>query len=488
MAANDDITKKDLSENDNNKIVNISERLDKLEKDVESILSDDKITDEEKENLIKEILQNEEFLKSAAETINKDSSKYDELINELKEQLYNSFDDKIDEKIEKNNANYNSIMLEQNLKNFKDISSLRKNQKDLENSITENNTKYDDIVNNINNINDKLDTHSEEYKKDIKILNSKLEEYKEEHNKFLEEEIEHFNNLKEELSHNIEEKIDEKIEKNNANYNSIMLEQNLKNFKDIANLRKSQKDLEDNLKENVSNIVTSSINENNLKYDEAINNINNKLDSHSEEYKKEIESLNNKINESKEESIKFLEAEKENLNKNYDNILIDIKDINEQMERYKSIYDEKLSTAENQFSTLMLDQNLKNYNEIDNLKKDHSDLKDVVERIDNTVSINSLKYDDLISDINNKLSDNSLKYRRELESLKSKFEESREEQGKFLEEGKENFNNLKEELYNNIEEKIDEKIEKNNANYNSIMLEQNLKNFKEISDLRRSSK
>ena len=382
-------------------------------------------------------------------------------------------------------------MLEQNLKNFKDISNLRKSQKDLEesfkenvsnivtSSINENNLKYDEVINNINN---KLDTHSNEYKKEIETINSRLEEYKEEHSKFLEEEK--LDNLKEELYNSFNDKIDEKIEKNNANYNSIMLEQNLKNFKDIANLRKSQKDLEDNLKENVSNIVTSSINENNLKYDEAINNINNKLDTHSEEYKKEIESLNNKINESKEESIKFLEAEKENLNKNYDNILIDIKDINEQMERYKSIYDEKLSTAENQFSTLMLDQNLKNYNEIDNLKKDHSDLKDVVERIDNTVSINSLKYDDLISDINNKLSDNSLKYRRELESLKSKFEESREEQGKFLEEGKENFNNLKEELYNNIEEKIDEKIEKNNANYNSIMLEQNLKNFKEISDLR----
>ena len=39
MAANDDITKKDLSENNDNKIVNISERLDKLEKDVESICS-----------------------------------------------------------------------------------------------------------------------------------------------------------------------------------------------------------------------------------------------------------------------------------------------------------------------------------------------------------------------------------------------------------------------------------------------------------------
>ena len=38
MAANDDITKKDLIENDDNKIVNISERLDKLEKDVESMI------------------------------------------------------------------------------------------------------------------------------------------------------------------------------------------------------------------------------------------------------------------------------------------------------------------------------------------------------------------------------------------------------------------------------------------------------------------
>ncbi|KLI21912.1 hypothetical protein SR30_11390, partial [Brachyspira hyodysenteriae] len=87
-------------------------------------------------------------------------------------------------------------------------------------------------------------------------------------------------------SNNIEEKIDEKIEKNNANYNTIMLEQNLKNFKEISNLRKSQKDLEDGIKENISNIVNASISENNLKYDEVINNINNKLDSNSEEYKK----------------------------------------------------------------------------------------------------------------------------------------------------------------------------------------------------------
>uniref|UniRef100_UPI00048045EA coiled-coil domain-containing protein n=1 Tax=Brachyspira hyodysenteriae TaxID=159 RepID=UPI00048045EA len=226
MAANDDMTKKDLIENDeqslDNKIVNISERLDKLEKDIENIFSDDKITDEEKENIVKEILQNEEFLKSAAETINKDNSKYDELINELKEQLSNSFDDKIDDKIEKNNANYNSIMLEQNLKNFKEISSLRKNQKDLENSVNDNNAKYDDIVNNVNSINEKLDTYSEEYKKEIDILNTKLEESKEEQTKFLEEEKENLTKLKEELSNNIEEKIDEKIEKNNANYNSIM--------------------------------------------------------------------------------------------------------------------------------------------------------------------------------------------------------------------------------------------------------------------------
>ncbi|MDA0084137.1 hypothetical protein OFS05_11110 [Brachyspira hyodysenteriae] len=51
------------------------------------------------------------------------------------------------------------------------------------------------------------------------------------------------------------QKIDEKIEKNNANYNSIMLEQNLKNFKELSDLRKGQKDLEESIKENISNTV-----------------------------------------------------------------------------------------------------------------------------------------------------------------------------------------------------------------------------------------
>ncbi|KLI37196.1 hypothetical protein, partial [Brachyspira hyodysenteriae] len=83
-----------------------------------------------------------------------------------------------------------------------------------------------------------LENKTEENKKDIDSLNSRLEGVREEQNKFLEEEKETLNNLKEELSNNIEEKIDEKIEKNNANYNSIMLEQNLKNFKELSDLRK----------------------------------------------------------------------------------------------------------------------------------------------------------------------------------------------------------------------------------------------------------
>ncbi|MBW5390388.1 hypothetical protein, partial [Brachyspira hampsonii] len=85
---------------------------------------------------------------------------------------------------------------------------------------------------NIDNINDKLNTHSEEYKREIESLHNKINESKEEQIKLLEEEKENLNNLKEELSNCITETIDEKIEKNNANYNSIMLEQNLKNFKD----------------------------------------------------------------------------------------------------------------------------------------------------------------------------------------------------------------------------------------------------------------
>ncbi|KLI54830.1 hypothetical protein, partial [Brachyspira hyodysenteriae] len=69
-----------------------------------------------------------------------------------------------------------------------------------------------------------LESKTEENKKDIDSLNNKLEGVREEQSKFLEEEKETLNNLKEELSNNVDSKIDEKIEKNNANYNSIMLE------------------------------------------------------------------------------------------------------------------------------------------------------------------------------------------------------------------------------------------------------------------------
>ncbi|WP_300703620.1 hypothetical protein, partial [uncultured Brachyspira sp.] len=61
---------------------------------------------------------------------------------------------------------------------------------------------------------------------------------------------------------NIDEKIDSKIEQNNTNYNSVMLEQNLKNFKEFSDIRKSHKDLENSINEKVSNIVESSISEN----------------------------------------------------------------------------------------------------------------------------------------------------------------------------------------------------------------------------------
>ncbi|OEJ16194.1 hypothetical protein BFL38_12235 [Brachyspira hampsonii] len=172
-----------------------------------------------------------------------------ENLNNLKEELSNSVDEKIDEKIEKNNANYNSIMLEQNLKNFKELSGLKKVQKDLEDSILVNNSKYDELIN-------RLESKTEDNKKEIDSLNTRVEEAREEQTKFLEEEKENLNNIKEELSNSV----DEKIEKNNANYNSIMLEQNLKNFKELSGLKKVQKDLED------------SILVNNSKYDELINN------------------------------------------------------------------------------------------------------------------------------------------------------------------------------------------------------------------------
>ncbi|OEJ15915.1 hypothetical protein BFL38_10685 [Brachyspira hampsonii] len=186
-----------------------------------------------------------------------------ENLNNLKEELSNSVDEKIDEKIEKNNTTYNSIALEHNLKTFKELYGLKKVQKDLEDSILVNNSKYDELIN-------QLGVKTEDNKKEIDILTNKLEESRDEQTKFLEEEKENLNNLKEELSNSVDEKIDERIEKNNSNYNSIMLEQNLKNFKEISDLRKNYKDLENSIKENISNTVYASVNENNSKYDELI--------------------------------------------------------------------------------------------------------------------------------------------------------------------------------------------------------------------------
>ncbi|KLI46867.1 hypothetical protein SZ41_09705, partial [Brachyspira hyodysenteriae] len=374
-----------------------------------------------------------------------------ETLNNLKEELSNNIEEKIDEKIEKNNANYNSIMLEQNLKNFKELSDLRKGHKDLEDSILSNNTKYEEVINNINGINDKLESYSEDYKKDINSLNTRLEEVREEQSKFLEEEKENLNNLKEELSNNVDSKIYEKIEKNNANYNSIMLEQNLKNFKELSDLRKGHKDLED------------SILSNNTKYDELINQLENKA----EENKKDIDSLNNKFEEARVEQNKFLEEEKENFN----NL----------REELSNIVDEKIERSNASYGSLMVEQNLKNFQEISDVKKSCEDLG-------NSINENNAKYDELIKNIDDKLSSYLEENKKEIDSLNTRLEEIKDEQSKFLEEEKENLNNLKEELSNNIEEKIDEKIEKNNANYNSIMLEQNLKNFKELSGLKKVQK
>ncbi|MEI0703222.1 hypothetical protein R4M05_15375, partial [Brachyspira intermedia] len=249
---------------------------------------------------------------------------------------------------------------------------------------------------------------------------------------------------------------------------SIMLEQNLKNFKEISDLRKNYKDLENSIKENISNTVYASVNENNSKYDELIKNIDDKLSSYSEENKKEIDELNTRLEEEKEN----LNNLKEELSNNFDN------KIDEKI-------DEKIEKNNANYNSIMLEQNLKNFKEISDLRKGHKDLED-------SILSNNTKYEEVlnnINSINDKLDSTSEEHKKEIDSLSTRLEEVREEQTKFLEEEKETLNNLKEELYNNfdnkIDEKIDEKIEKNNANYNSIMLEQNLKNFKELSDLRK---
>ncbi|MEI0749386.1 hypothetical protein R4M08_12320, partial [Brachyspira pulli] len=260
MAATNDMTNNQMgSSEDINKNSDISERIEKLEKNLELVSSENK-TPEEQEKFIKDIVVKE----------NEDN------INKLKDELSNTIDEKIDEKIEKNNINYNNIMLEQNLKNFKEISSLRKGQKDLEENINENIS---------NSVNDAISQNNIKYDELLNNLDNKLDLQKEEQIKFFEEEKENINKLQEELYNTI----DEKIEKNNINYNNVMLEQNLKNFKEISSLRKGQKDLEENINENINNSVNDAINQNNAKYDELINNLNNKLDSQKEDQTRFLE-------------------------------------------------------------------------------------------------------------------------------------------------------------------------------------------------------
>ncbi|MEI0608171.1 hypothetical protein R4K48_14590, partial [Brachyspira pulli] len=348
MAATNDMTNNQMgSSEDINKNSDISERIEKLEKNLELVSSENK-TPEEQEKFIKDIVVKE----------NEDN------INKLKDELSNTIDEKIDEKIEKNNINYNNVMLEQNLKNFKEISSLRKGQKDLEANINENIS---------NSVNDAISQNNIKYDELLNNLDNKLDLQKEEQIKFFEEEKENINKLQEELYNTI----DEKIEKNNINYNNVMLEQNLKNFKEISSLRKGQKDLEENINENINNSVNDAINQNNAKYDELINNLNNKLDLQ------------------KEEQIKFFEEEKDNFNKKNEELLNNVNDtisqnsikyeelinnlnsklddnsnnINKLQEEISNKIDEKLEQNNINYNSVMLEQNLKTFKEISGLRK-----------------------------------------------------------------------------------------------------------------------
>ncbi|MEI0549974.1 hypothetical protein R4K89_06630, partial [Brachyspira intermedia] len=300
-----------------------------------------------------------------------------ENLNNLKEELSNSFDDKIDEKIdekiEKNNANYNSIMLEQNLKNFKELSDLRKGHKYLEDSINENILKYDELINQ---------------------LESKISNFNNKEESFLDDE----NNYNDDNNY-IDEKIDEKIEKNNANYNSIMLEQNLKNFKELSGLKKAQKDLED------------SILANNSKYDELISQLESKIAN---------------FNNSKEES--FLDDEN---NYNNDNNYIDEK------------IDEKIEKNNANYNSIMLEQNLKNFKELSDLRKHYKDLEEEINKLanrDNNYNTNNsnfeefadiinkrlnnqeAKNDEFIKAVNDILNRNNIKYEQLLDSVNRKSE------------------------------------------------------------------
>ncbi|MEI0525705.1 hypothetical protein R4K54_07240, partial [Brachyspira murdochii] len=203
-------------------------------------------------------------------------------------------------------------------------------------------------------------------------------------------------------------------EKNNANYNTVMLEQNLKTFKEISSLRKGHKDIEEEMHqtyENINNKINTHIEDQNTKYDAFIKTINDILEKNNIKYEELADDLNNRFNLSIDEQKKYFNRENQDTDSRYEAF---IKNINEILENNYLKYEELANTVNaklesNKAQDYSKGLNRVNYNNNQNEK--------LVNYIENRLNEESSKNDKRIK----KIEDNQSKNNKEIKEVNKKI-------------------------------------------------------------------
>ena len=266
-------------------------------------------------------------------------------------------------------------MLEQNLKTFKEISGLRKEHKDLEESVNETYAKYDRLIESLNS---KLDNHSEEQKNFI---------------------TENVNNvLNEALDKNVS-KYEDLIAESERKFDAVMLEQNLKTFKENESIKKKQKDFEEE--------VRQYFEKNDEKYNKISEQINEILEKSDIKYDDFIEELNQKLNMQFDEQKEYFSIKDKDLDNKYEAF---IRNINEILDKNNVKYNELVSNI-NKYNT----SRVLNSNRVADSSNYHSNDR-LVNYIENRFDEESAKTSKRIK----KLEDNQIRNDKEIKRVNKK--------------------------------------------------------------------
>ena len=314
------------------------------------------------ENIKEELLNKEEIIEDNndlteenQETNNEIKNIKNEILNEIKK-LKNVFMD-----LKRDNTKMQINTLTNDINNLKEVQD--NNNKELLEKIehikeTQNNSNKQ-ILEKVESIN---------YEEKFEQINNELQNNKVEYSKV----IENINNKlidnKEEYTQTLE-KINNKIMNNQEEYSQTLEEIN---NKIINNKEEYSQTLEE---------INNKLMNNKEEYSQTLEEINNKIINNKEEYSQTLEEINNKLIKDKEEYAQIIEE-------------IKVKD------------DENLTTVIQQFIS-----------EINNLKSEIKDLKEINEKIEN------MNYDEKLTEINNKIQENEIKNANNIisfESLKEK--------------------------------------------------------------------